>query len=306
MKHEEIKWISENDFAILPNSTITEQTDILMEYLGSPDSLLREGALDILFTWIMNGHYSNEKLINLGNRLAKNLLKGIGEQNTDTVFLRAFSALILEAIIDFDAKCTLEEIEGRKPFLSKDQILAFLEMGIKYYHEENDTRGFVANKGWAHSIAHGADLFGAFARNRFIGKHELNQILELLKFKITEPIENIYTANEDIRINVTVYTIFLRKILDLDEIKAWMQSVKDVYSKNKWHVFKQKPSRIGFINTRIFFQSLYLIIKFGINNEGFYTSSYYNHHLLDDRAHLCEKIDEIFLQMDGGAFLHQK
>ncbi len=305
MKHEDIKWIKENSFAVLPNSTLAEQTEILMDYLGSPDSDLREGALDILYTWIMKARFSNEKLLSLGDRLAKNLHVGIGEQNTDTVFLRAFSALILEAVIDFDEKCALKVIKDRSPLFSKEQVLTYLEISIQYYHKEKDTRGFVLDKGWAHSIAHGADLFGAFGCNRFMGKKELNQILDLLKYKITESIEDIYTSNEDFRISVAVYTIFLRNILTLDEIRSWMQSIREVYSKNRWVSYaKEIPSRNGYLNTRIFFQSFYLMVKFGINTRGHYSIPYYLNHKLNDRAEICAKIEEILLQM-GSVFLLQ-
>ncbi|UYP45631.1 hypothetical protein NEF87_001916 [Candidatus Lokiarchaeum ossiferum] len=306
MKLEDIKWIMENSFAVFPNSTLTEQTEILMDYLGSPVSDLREGALEILYEWIMKGNYSNEELLIMGDRLAKNLLVGIGEQNTDTVFLRAFSALILESIIDFDSKCALKEIEGRIPFLSKDQLLAYLKTSIQYYHDEKDTRGSVVDKGWAHSIAHGADLFGGFARHRFMDKQELNQILELIKFKITEPIEEIYTCNEDFRIAVTVYIIFMRKILAMDEMSSWIQSVRDVYP-NRWISYSGKiASRNGFLNSRIFFHSFHLLVKFGINNEGFYSTSFYKNHLLDDRTHLCEKIEDILLKMNSTFLLQKK
>ncbi|WP_371806230.1 DUF2785 domain-containing protein [Candidatus Lokiarchaeum ossiferum] len=306
MKLEDIKWIMENSFAVLPNSTLAEQTEILIDFLGSPVSDLREGALEILYAWIMKGNYSNDKLLILGDRLAKNLLIGIGERNTDTVFLRAFSALILEAIIDFDTNCASEEDVGRKPFLSKDQLLAYLQTSIHYYHDEKDTRGFAVGKGWAHSIAHGADLFGGFARHRFIGNHELHQILNLLKFKITEPTEEIYTSNEDFRISITVYVIFLRKILTLDEMSSWIQSVRAVYSKEKWSIYaKKKTSRNGFLNSRIFFHSFHLMLKFGINNQGFYTTPYYKNHLLDDHVPLSVLVEDILLQMNSG-FLHQK
>ena len=262
MKHEDIKWIKENSFAVLPNSTLAEQTEILMNYLGSPDSDLREGALDILYTWIMEARYSDDKLLSLGDRLAQNLHVGIGEQNTDTVFLRAFSALILEAIIDFEDKCALKDIENREAFMSKEQVLAYLDKSIQYYQKERDTRGFVTINGWAHSIAHGADLFNTFATHRLMGKHELTRILDLFKFKITEPIEEVYTSKEDVRISVAVYSIFMRKLLSLDEMCHWFQSVADIYLEKRWFKYAQKiPFRNGILNTRMFFQSFYLMIK---------------------------------------------
>ena len=87
MKHTEIEWILENEFKIYPESSLENQTEIMMKYLGSPDTDLREGSLDILTNWIMMEYYSNEKLIELADRLADNILEGLGEKNTDTVFL---------------------------------------------------------------------------------------------------------------------------------------------------------------------------------------------------------------------------
>jgi len=76
--------------------TPAEVTRELLPLLGSADSHLREGALEILSHWGEAGRFDDRELRDLGERMSVNLGVGIGESGTDTVFLRSFSALILE------------------------------------------------------------------------------------------------------------------------------------------------------------------------------------------------------------------
>ena len=52
---EQIKSIMENNFQIPSESSLMEITPVLIEKLGSIDSDIREGCLEILYAWIMNG-----------------------------------------------------------------------------------------------------------------------------------------------------------------------------------------------------------------------------------------------------------
>ena len=306
MNHIEIKWIVDNEFKPHPNYSFEDQTEFALKYLGSPDTLLREGALEILDHWIFNGDYSDKILGEIASQMEQNLLVGLGENNTDTVFIRSFSALILAVIVDFDEKCALETIKGRKSFLTRDQVIPYLETCLKYFRGEKDVRGYIKIKEWAHSISHGAEFLRDFSRSRLLGKEELLQILDVLKFKITEPSNDIYAYHEDIMISTAVYTIFKRNLLNLNEILEWMQSVADKYLEEPWYFYLKKIStRNGIINTRFFFQSFYFMVKFGISQQNFYAMEFYKHNMLDNKDQICSKIEDILHQFDRGVFYHQ-
>ena len=52
---------------------------------------------------------------------------------------------------------------------------------------ERDLRGFVAGKGWAHAVAHGADALGALARSRQSGRLELTVLLDVVADRLLAP-----------------------------------------------------------------------------------------------------------------------
>ena len=95
-----------------PTAALSDLTAELTELLGTPDSELRELALAVLCTWIERGVY-DDLLPGLGDGIATGLLTGIGERETDSVFRRSFSALVVAEVIDRDiAQTTRDADEG--------------------------------------------------------------------------------------------------------------------------------------------------------------------------------------------------
>ncbi|MFX1235494.1 MAG: hypothetical protein ACFFBY_13190, partial [Promethearchaeota archaeon] len=60
---EQIRSIMDNNFQIPSESSLMEITPMLIEKLGAIDSDVREGCLEILYAWIMNGEYDDATLI---------------------------------------------------------------------------------------------------------------------------------------------------------------------------------------------------------------------------------------------------
>lgn len=83
-------------YAVPAGYSLGDLTPALLGNLGSPDPVLRDDlAYMILATWVSRGEYGSGELRAMAADLLGNLRQGIGEAGTDTVFLRAFSALIL-------------------------------------------------------------------------------------------------------------------------------------------------------------------------------------------------------------------
>ena len=80
---------------------------------------------------------------------------GSASSDTDSVFRRSFSALILGECIARDNKRPL--VPGRQGARVGRPVATWLL-------RERDLRGFVPGKGWAHAVAHGADALGTLAR----------------------------------------------------------------------------------------------------------------------------------------------
>ena len=152
--------IARSDYQIPSGHTLENLTGILFDSLGSTDPELRDEIAYIVYAnWLKREMYSRESVESHVNKLLSNLEEGIGETESDTIFLRAFSILFLAELVHNDNK---------KPLLSKEQVQAILEKGIWYLSAEKDERGYIPDKGWAHALAHTADLMLVLTRNRHI------------------------------------------------------------------------------------------------------------------------------------------
>ena len=142
--------------AVPSDRPLDDLTAELTRMLGSPDPAQRDGtAYPTLTTWVDRGVY-DDLLAGLGDGMAAGLRVGVGETDTDTVFRRSFSALVL-------AEC-IERDNGR-PLLPGGKILEWGDRIATWVLRERDLRGFVPGKGWAHAVAHGADALGTLAQS---------------------------------------------------------------------------------------------------------------------------------------------
>ena len=132
----------------------------LASFASSPDPVLRdEIGYEVSARWIGAGRLSVVDLKRLLDLHLANLHKGLGAGESDGVFLRSFSALHLALLVSRDA---------RQPFLVEADFRALVTAVVKLLKEERDRRGWVEGKGWAHPIAHAADLAKFLARNHFL------------------------------------------------------------------------------------------------------------------------------------------
>jgi hypothetical protein len=231
----------------------------LLSLLGSTDSHLRDGiAYGVLETWISRNLYTADELRSMANQLGENLKRGLGEQGTDTVFLRTFSALVLAEIVYHNNK---------EPFLSEEDVHQILEQALAYYPAEHDLRGYIPGPGWAHSSAHGADLLFVLAANSFLSASDLERIMQALATKIAPPVAHIYLYNEDQRITRAVLSVLKRDLLSLSFLSTWLDHL--TYYDGQKISFdgfitgepRLVPSELGMhvlYNTRQFLSGLYV------------------------------------------------
>ncbi|WP_072831889.1 DUF2785 domain-containing protein [Clostridium collagenovorans] len=67
-------------------------------------------------------------------------------------------------------------------FLSKSLFL--IHVSIQLLFCKRCKRGYVVDKGWAHSSAHTADALCSLAESKFIKYEELMEMLDIIKDKI--------------------------------------------------------------------------------------------------------------------------
>lgn len=145
----------------------------LLPILGSPDPVLR----DDLSATVLDHFVSDPELINgeqAGQILSKSLdrnhlFMGIGEEGTDSVFMRSFSALLSSSILYRDSI---------DPSIDSELIRDGIDSLLRYSKKENDLRGYVKGKGWAHSVAHLSDALYASAGHPSALREQLIRILD--------------------------------------------------------------------------------------------------------------------------------
>ena len=246
-------WISiaKNDYKIPEGHSIEELTKTLFSYLGSIDPELRDDIAYIVFAnFLKREMYSKDAIRAHVNELLSNLETGIGEVKSDTVFLRTFSILLLAEIVHNDNK---------KPLLDEGQIQTILSKGLWYLDAENDPRGFIPAKGWAHALAHTADLMLVLGKNHQTTKDDLENILRTISNKLVNSTNWVYIHGEDERLAHAVIAILGRELVPSDYLNAWLKSFTE--PEEPWKsAYMDNGQAKAFHNVRNFLRSIWFAV----------------------------------------------
>jgi hypothetical protein len=210
--------IVEHDFAVPEGGDIGTLTIELAELLASSDPELRDDVgYSTLAAWIYRKQTVGPETVRaLAARLRQNLTHGIGEQGTDGVFRRSFSALVLAAIVARD---------NATPFFTPDEFRGIQESALTYLASERDLRGYDVEKGWMHSAAHTADLLRFLGRSRHLDVRGQARILNAIAQKLTDA-GAVFTHGEDERFARAVLSLINRPDFDRDGFQAWATRAK--------------------------------------------------------------------------------
>lgn len=212
--------IRDSDFRVPSGYDVADLTRELMGYLASPDPLLRETfAYSIISYWIERNEYSSQQLREMTMQLVGNLSVGLQERDGDTVFLRSYSALLLAEIVARDNK---------HAFLTEAEIKNLTRWTLEFMLAERDLRGFVRRKGWATSVGHSADLLRQLARNRYVDRNDLEEIMSAIAQRVTAPVEHIFVHGEDERLVLVVWAALARQDLTMPFMINWLARLVQV------------------------------------------------------------------------------
>lgn len=190
----------------------------MLTFIGDPDSELRDSIIcNLFYAGIPSGQVSIKQQQWLLNQiLDKNLvMTGIDQDEGDLVFTRTFSLLVLALIVSEDSKLR---------FISEAQLKTIFKLANTYLRMEHDTRGYVIDKGWAHGIAHGADLLvsvlfhPSFSQAMIPGIH---QTIETIVFRKTEP----FIANEESRLGQVIVAQLTRYPESAELLITWLKEM---------------------------------------------------------------------------------
>lgn len=207
------KHIRETKFAPPPNESVDKLALELVDLAAATDPVLRdECGYEIFATWIYRDQrLTGEQLEQLRQKLLPSLSFHIGQTGDDSVFRRSFSALYLSV---------LAAQELKKPFFSDAAFKSTLEAALHCYSREQDLRGYVSEKGWAHATAHVADLLKFLARNPKLSTEDQKQIVATVAQRCrTAP--SVFVWGEDARMAAALLSIVNRKDLQSTGFTEW-------------------------------------------------------------------------------------
>ncbi|HEY2571617.1 MAG TPA: DUF2785 domain-containing protein [Solirubrobacteraceae bacterium] len=217
--------IVESDYAVPDDRPLDAMTQTLLGWLGSTDPTLRDRyAYPILEHWLHAEQYSPDDVRYLIGELAANIPRGLGERDANGVFLRTFSVLMLAEIVHYD---------NAHQILDEAEIRQMLELGLVYLDAERDLRGWVPGEGWAHSVAHTADLLFVLAQSRHLGATELSRVLDALAQKLAAG-GSFYVCGEDDRVARVVVAVIERDLLTVQALRDWLARVVEAATVTDW------------------------------------------------------------------------
>ncbi|PYF08399.1 DUF2785 domain-containing protein [Ureibacillus chungkukjangi] len=230
--------------------------EAMLKHIGSGDAELRDALIYPTFMKMIDEELLTPKQVHylFDSCLDDNhLFYKIGEENTDSVFTRSFSALVLVGLLYKDRDLKL---------LTDEKFRYVLSRSVAYLESELDTRGFVEVKGWAHSIAHGADLLVAVVKHPNFKIDESKRILKAIQNCLLK--NATYINEEDERLVFIIEALF-EKNVDESILLQWIHEILNdleaIYSNEG---FSNRYFRTKF-NITNFLKSLYFII--GFKNE---------------------------------------
>lgn len=199
--------------AVPTDRPLDDLTAELTTMLGAPDPEQRDGiAYPALATWLERGVY-DDLLPGLGDGMATGLEVGLGEQGTDSVFRRSFSVLVLAEVLERD---------NEERLLTRDQVLRWGDQIATWFLREQDLRGWVPDKGWAHALAHGADALGALAGSPHLEAPELTVLLDVLADRLVATDTHPLTSGEPDRMAMATMEVLRRDLVPLKVLEPWV------------------------------------------------------------------------------------
>ena len=244
-----------SDMAVPDERPLNELTAELVTMLGSTNPVDRdEIAYRVLATWLSEGVY-DDLLVSVGDSIAQGLVVGLGKSIDDTVFRRSFSALVL-------AECIARDNVAR--ILPIDVVLNWAERAISWYTREQDLRGWVPGKGWAHAVAHGADLVGVLASSRHLQALHLGVLLDVIAERVVAATPSVLVDGEDDRLAMAALTVVHRNQVGADQLDEWVATMGQALTRPRGHLTDHTWPTPAAKNTSTFLRALHVHLAIGI------------------------------------------
>ena len=199
---------------VLPAATSADALAVaLLPCLSNPDPALRDGvAFEAFSHWLRNDALTPATRQSLFDAL----LPMLGPDGADAAgFRQPFAALVLSEVARTDRKAA---------WMTAGQRQSMVTASAAYLRGIVDHRGFDAQAGWRHGVAHGSDLVLQLALNPAVDKAQLDVLLAALATQVAPP-GHAYVHGEPGRMARAVAYIALRNLHDAAAWSTWLSGV---------------------------------------------------------------------------------
>ncbi|MFD1863839.1 DUF2785 domain-containing protein [Planococcus chinensis] len=246
---KEIKAMPLEELQCLNGQQRDELTAAMLEAIGSTDEELRDGLIySIFYRLAAEGVLTDRELASILEVCLDegHLFYKIDEPSDDAVFTRSFSSLVIALVLCQD--------KTRK-FLPPAKVEQVFHRSVEYLQREQDIRGFVEGKGWAHSIAHGADMLAEAAGHPGIDLDCAEETLKAVGAGLFK--QGHYSNEEDDRLIFVIEALIAKGFPD-ERLSEWIASVFEklqaIHEKEKYSAgfFRNKTNVLNFAKTLYF------------------------------------------------------
>lgn len=204
----------ERGFEVEDATQRQHQAMVLADCLADPDPALRDNlAFTGLSTWLRAGALDAETRL----ALAERLLPWVEADEDTAGFRRSFAALALSEIARADRLAT---------DLSETVRVRMVAAAARFLESTRDHRGFDADTGWRHAVAHGADLALQVGLHPATSAADVRRLFNALALQIAPPGVS-YVHGEPERLARAVFFVHGRGLAGADFWDAWFAALGD-------------------------------------------------------------------------------
>jgi hypothetical protein len=229
----------------------------LMENFHSTDPVLRDEVSYSLLARLVR--QPQLLTVNQRQQLLEAALDGhhlfyrIGERGTDSVFMRGFSVLMIPLVLEGGA------VDQKLP---ADIVHSTTARLLEYAKLERDFRGYVPDKGWAHTAAHTSDALDTCAQHPATTADERRAIMDCIGELATVP-DPLFLMEDD-RLAFAAHRIIMNELVDEAYLTDWLQHFQPVQT-------RALEDEIRYNNGVHFLRSLYFILLWRRPDDPFLT-----------------------------------
>lgn len=243
------------DLAVPGDRPLNELTAELVTALGSASSSERvDIGYRVLRSWVASGVY-DDLLVSFGDAICNGLRVGLGRNGDDTVYRRAFSALVLAECVRRDNVATV---------LPVDAVLGWADRAFSWLVRERDLRSQVAGNGLGSTVICGAGLLAALAQSRHLQAAQLGVVLDVIGERATASAAPTLVDGEDDQLAAAALLVVYRNSVDSTELEAWVDTLAAALDRPADHPADAVWPTAAARNTSNFLRAVHAHLAIGI------------------------------------------